>query len=90
MKQQRADISCAFVDGPLDGERITVPSDLGSFHWSNTWEHHVYYRRAHPSASAPFVEGEKRVVQPSPPYFDHQPTLTRNAAPVGAERQAAA
>ena len=81
-KQAAPPISCTFVGGPLDGQRITVPGDLGSYHCTVSAargpERHVYYRRAHPSAFR--EDGSKAAVVPSPPVFDYQPALTLSRA----------
>lgn len=68
-------ISCAFVGGPLDGRRLTVPSDLGSYHHGEGEACHVYYRRSHPSAFRDPDRDPPPVA--SPAFFDHQPQLTR-------------
>lgn len=73
-------ITCTFVGGPLDGQRIAVAADQGCYMQHEQAEIHVYHRRSHPSA---YRERDDRArVSPSPPLFDHQPGLTK---PVGAK-----
>ena len=74
MTSPHQEISCRFVGGPLDGQWISVPGDLGAYHVSHEGARHVYYRRSHPSAFR--EEGSKVAVLPSPAVFDHQPQLT--------------
>lgn len=75
------EITCVFTGGPLDGQRLAVRADLGSYHVTAGGARHVYYRRSHPSAliDPDTEEGKHRAVQPSPPIFDHQPRLTLGA-----------
>lgn len=68
-------ISCTFVGGPLDGQRLPVASNCGSYWCTSHDAIHVYYRRSHPSAYR--RQGDDTPVVSSPPIFDHQPELTK-------------